>query len=86
MKIPKYIMEKLQARCIYGDLTNKLDCQIHKWLRSKGIEIDANDLKNELIMQNTILLITEPFTLRDNTIEYIESQGERKWMKNIYQF
>ena len=78
MKIPKYIMEKLKMRCEYARIVNILDCQIHDWLKSKGIDIDCYDFDNELIQLNSILLITEPIVLRDKTIKYIESQGENK--------
>lgn len=78
MKIPKYIMEKLKMRCEYARIVNVLDCQIHDWLKSKGIAIDCYDFDNELIQLNSILLITEPIVLRYKTIEYIESQGEKK--------
>lgn len=74
MKIPKYILEKLNMRCEYARIVNLLDCQIHDWLKSKGIAIDCYDFDNELIQLNSILLITEPITLRDKTIEYIESK------------
>ena len=74
MNIPKYIMEKLHWRCEYARMVNVLDCQIHDWLKSKGIAIDCYDFDNELIQLNSILLITEPIVLRDKTIEYINSK------------
>lgn len=74
MRIPEYIKKKLDLRCEYAKRVNSLDFEIHEWMKSKGIEISCYDYENELLLPNTIILITEPDTLKNRTIKYIESK------------
>lgn len=82
MKIPKYILNKINRRARAGDILNGLDCEIHDWMRKKRVEDDYSFLEHdghfELIIQNCITLITEPVTVKQITIEYLEQAKERE--------
>lgn len=81
MKIPKYILDKINRRAKAGEELNALDVEIHDWMIKKGIE-DINtflehDGHFEYIIQNCITLLTEPNMVKQVTIEYInQAKGD----------
>lgn len=80
MKIPKYILDKINRRAAAGEELNILDVEIHDWMRKKGIEDNNTFLEHdghfEYIIQGCITLQTEPYVVKQVTIEYINQAKE----------
>ena len=68
MKVPKHIEKLLMQHINWGKKLNNANCKLFEWLKSKGINIEITDI----YCQNSILLLTEPYTYASGIKELIE--------------
>lgn len=69
MKIPQYIIEKFYKRAKYGNMVEKLDVEIMEWCQNQGVDIESI-LDSPF---NSMLLLTEPYTLSTKQIEILKN-------------
>lgn len=67
MKIPKYIKEKIVARCEAQCKANELQIEIEKWCEQKGIDIGEYVAKH-------VCLYTEPTMVMNTHLKILESE------------
>lgn len=65
MKIPKYIMQKIKARCDAQVKANALQVEIEEWCEKKGIDIGEYQCTH-------ICLYTEPLMVKHTHINILE--------------
>lgn len=75
MKIPKYILNKMEQRRIYGNKLMYLDAEITRWIEKETNKPSYEVLK-EPYMCGSILLCTEPEVLMQRQIELIKEYND----------
>lgn len=71
MKIPKYIENLLRQGVDAAYKVTAIDWEVHRWMKSKGI--DPNDLSNDNFLQtDDISILTEP---------YAHAKAIQKWIE-----
>lgn len=48
MKIPKYILNAIKSIELHGAILAENEATLYKWLESRGIKADEDDIDNEL--------------------------------------
>lgn len=76
MKVPKYIIKKLNKRAEYGRKVSALDSEFMQWCINKGI--DFYETFQGVSELNSILLLTEPDTLTQRQIEILKKYKRNK--------
>lgn len=72
MKVPKYLIKRMDAAVKAANLVNMVDNEVHQWCKKRGI--DPDDLSSDpFVWTNHVSVLTEPEAHRRSMIDWIEA-------------